>query len=224
MQGLRKGVNDGGGGNPYEPSGEQKASDLILAIVERNNAILLEQMSAMIDARDTALMERVHRLVATSSTSTTGDVDDDVDDGGGTIPRRLQDSCTTGTSSSNANVQKASLWLRGPDEDSAGGRIVLGAAADVNLYRSAAETLTTDKKMSVGDSLSVGGDVTLSKTLGAADKITAPEFCIGNSCVTEWSSGGGSGRAKAAAPSRGRRATSASARRRRRTLWTSTGT
>jgi len=28
LQGLRKGVNDGGGGNPYEPSGEQKASDL----------------------------------------------------------------------------------------------------------------------------------------------------------------------------------------------------
>ena len=28
MQGLRKGVNDGGGGNPDEPSGEQESSDL----------------------------------------------------------------------------------------------------------------------------------------------------------------------------------------------------
>ena len=28
MQGLRKGVNYGGGGNPDEPSGEQEASDL----------------------------------------------------------------------------------------------------------------------------------------------------------------------------------------------------
>ena len=51
--------------------------------------------------------------------------------------------CTAGSASSNENVQKASLWLRGP-ADADGGRVVFGATADVNLFRNTAAQLQTE--------------------------------------------------------------------------------
>ena len=99
--------------------------------------MLIQQVSKLIDARldarDEALMQRLGGDGGGQQQIGGG--------GGGPGPRRMTETCTTGTASSNENVQKASLWLRGPDENNNGGRVVFGAVADVNLYRSDVDTL-----------------------------------------------------------------------------------
>ena len=78
-------------------------------------------------------------------------------------------TCTEGTASQNENTQKASLWLRGPD-DAEGGRIVFGAVADINLYRQASPSpaLRTDNAFVAAGAVTAAEFVTASgRRLGA---------------------------------------------------------
>ena len=158
-----------------------KATAFIQAIVERNNKVLMEQMTRLVEAKVAPLREQLQQQQAP------------IPDGTGLQQeRRLQtDSCSSGTAAQNANVQKASLWLRGNGDE--GGHIVMGNDADVNLFRGAAWTLRTDSNMTIAGDAAVGGKVEAGAgvvvTSGdinvlAGGKVSASQFCAGGTCTS----------------------------------------
>ena len=118
----------------------QKATALIADIVAENNEFLLARFEAMIAGSIAGLREEMYQQLG----SARGPPQDAQDDAPRPARRRAQaDTCTSGTSEENENVQKASLWLRGPSSGD-GGRVVFGATADVSLFRSGNGVLRTD--------------------------------------------------------------------------------
>ena len=122
-------------------------------------------------------------------------------------PRRMQaDSCTTGSATSNENTQQASLWLRGPDADGDGGRIVMGQTADVNLYRGGDGRLHTDSHFTAAGNVGVGttspdadleveaSDGTAALQITANDSPYAPKLVLkANSPIGEFAGYGTTG-------------------------------
>ena len=94
-------------------------TSLITFIVRENNKILLEEVTRLVDAKLAPLQAEIKELKEAQGEPLTQ-------------KRRLQTGCSTGGATNNENVEKASLWLRGPDDSTDGGRIVMGATADTN--------------------------------------------------------------------------------------------
>ena len=113
-------------------------AETVAAIVEDNNAVLLERVSAMIDKKiDEKLDETAaadHRPQAQAQQPPRS-----------TPPRLLQGGQSTG------NADQGSLWLE--DDD---GKIVIGAQADAELHRAGANVVGTGGGFSVGGGLSLG--------------------------------------------------------------------
>ena len=133
------------------PSIKPSAVDLIKSIVESNNDRLLGHIANMVDVKVAAAIAENNAAFPRNQTP----VNDEA-------PRRRRaqegSTCTSGSTASNENAQKASLWLRGPDENGDGGRAVFGANADVNLYKGGAGTLHTDSHFTVGGNCGIGTD------------------------------------------------------------------